>query len=144
MNVPRRCPTPTGEICGLTLRNLAPANVARAAIEGVLWSLAYGVEVLREQTGSIDRIVLTGGAAQSEATRRIAPAVFGLPVAVTEPMESVAVGAARQAAWALTGSMPDWPVSYVGVHEPSAADLEAAAEIRDRYVGILTSHYTSR
>ena len=137
-------PDASGEICGLTLRNLAPANVARAAIEGVLWSLAYGVEVLREQTGSIDRIVLTGGAAQSEATRRIAPAVFGLPVAVTEPMESVAVGAARQAAWALTGSMPDWPVAYVGVLEPSAADLEAAAEIRNRYVGILTSHYTSR
>ena len=134
-------PDARGEIGGLTLRNLTPANLARAAIEGVLWSLAYGVEVLREQTGSIDRIVLTGGAAQSEATRRIAPAVFGLPVAVTEPMESVAVGAARQAAWALTGTMPDWPVDYIAVYEPTSGDLEAAAEIRDRYVAILNSHY---
>jgi xylulokinase len=136
-------PDARGEISGLTLRNATPANIARAAIEGVLWSLAYGVEVLRAQTGSIERIVLTGGAAQSEAARRIAPAVFGLPVAFTEPMESVAVGAAKQAAWALLGAMPDWPVHYVGTHQPTDADLEAAAEIRDRYVSTLTSHYLS-
>ena len=42
--------------------------------------------------------------------RRIAPAVFGLPIVVTDTLESVAVGAARQAAWALTGTLPDWPV----------------------------------
>ena len=50
------------------------------------------------------RVLLTGGAAKSEAVRAIAPAVFGLPVAVPEPAEYVALGAARQAAWALAGS----------------------------------------
>ena len=79
---------------------MTPANIARATIEGVLWSLAYGVEVLREQTGEISSITLTGGASQSEAVRQIATAVFGVPIVVTDTFESVAVGAARQAAWA--------------------------------------------
>ena len=96
-------PDAPGQLVGLTLANLTPANVARAAVEGVLWSLAYGVEVLREQTGDISAITLTGGASSSDAVRQIATAVFGLPIVVTDTFESVAVGAARQAAWALTG-----------------------------------------
>ena len=95
-------PDARGQLVGLTLANLTPANLARAAIEGVLWSLAYGLAVLQEQTGPIRRILLTGGASQSEAVRRIALSVFGLPIVATEEFESVAVGAARQAAWALT------------------------------------------
>ncbi len=102
-------PDARGELVGMTLKNLTPANLARAAIEGVLWSLAYGVQVLREQTGEITSITLTGGASQSDAVRQIATAVFGLPIVVTDTFESVAVGAARQAAWALTGELPDWP-----------------------------------
>ena len=65
-------PDARGQLVGLTLTNMTPANVARATIEGVLWSLAYGLQVLREQTGSIGRVILTGGASQSEAVRTIA------------------------------------------------------------------------
>jgi xylulokinase len=99
------------------------------------------VQVLREQTGAIERIVLTGGAAQSRAVQLIAPAVFGLPVAITAPMESVALGAARQAAWAYTGKQPDWPVEIVEQRDPNAADSAAAREIDERYRSILTDHY---
>jgi xylulokinase len=133
-------PDATGELVGLTLANMTPANVARATIEGVLWSLAYGLDVLREHTGPISAITLTGGASQSEGVRAIAPAVFGLPIVATETFESVAVGAARQAAWALTGSMPDWPVPVVGRYEPSDDDIRAAAEIGDRYRTVLAGH----
>nr|WP_204920542.1 xylulokinase [Microlunatus panaciterrae] len=136
-------PDARGELTGLTLANMTPANIARATIEGVLWSLAYGVQVLQQQTGDIKRITLTGGAAQSEAVRRIAPAVFGCPIAVTETFESVAVGAAKQAAWALSGSMPTWPVPYVREIEPSAADLAAAQGINSRYAAVLGAHFTS-
>ena len=90
-------PDARGQLVGMTLRNLTPANLARAAVEGVLWSLAYGVQVLREQIGEISAITLTGGASQSDAVRKIATAVFGLPIVVTDTFESVAVGAARQA-----------------------------------------------
>ena len=134
-------PDARGQLVGMTLKNLTPANVARSTIEGVLWSLAYGVEVLREQTGEIGSITLTGGASQSVAVRKIATAVFGLPIVVTDTFESVAVGAARQAAWALTGKLPDWPVPVLSHHEPSSADQQAAQEISERYRQVLADHF---
>ncbi|MCE3275612.1 MAG: xylB [Propionibacteriaceae bacterium] len=134
-------PDARGQLIGLTLANMTPANIARATIEGVLWSLAYGVEVLRDQTGQISSITLTGGASQSEAVRRIATSVFGLPVVVTETFESVAVGAARQAAWALTGALPNWPVPVLSRHEATAADQRAAEEISERYRSVLAAHF---
>ena len=42
------------------------------------------------------------------AVRAIAPAVFGVPVLVPPAGEYVADGAARQAAWALSGAPPQW------------------------------------
>ncbi len=133
-------PDATGELVGLTLANFAPANIARAAVEGVLWSLAYGVDVLREHAGTVSSITLTGGASQSPAVAQIATAVFGLPIIVTDAFESVAVGAARQAAWALTGELPDWPVPVIARHEPTPADQRAAREISDRYRDVLSEH----
>lgn len=134
-------PDANGELVGLTLSNLKPANLARAAIEGVLWSLAYGVDVLRDQIGTIDAITLTGGASQSEAVRRIATSVFGLPVVVTEAFESVAVGAARQAAWALSGELPTWAVPVAGRYEPTDADVAAADDLMGRYTEVLRQHF---
>ncbi|HYP45046.1 MAG TPA: xylulokinase [Propionibacteriaceae bacterium] len=134
-------PEARGELVGATLANLTPANVARATIEGVLWSLAYGVQVLRDQAGDISRITLTGGASQSPAVHRIAAAVFGLPIVVTSAFESVAVGAAKQAAWALTGELPDWDVPVLTEHEPDGNDLATAIELQDRYRSVLDAHY---
>jgi xylulokinase len=134
-------PAATGELVGMSLANLVPANLARAAIEGILWSLAFGLRVLQEHGGTIDRVILTGGAAQSEAVQQIAPAVFGLPVTVTDVSESVAVGAARQAAWVLTGELPDWPVPQVRTIEATEADRAAAAMIDERYSATVREHY---
>lgn len=134
-------PEATGELLGLTRSNMKPENIARAAIESVLWSLAFGTEVLAEQTGSISSIMLTGGAAQSTAVQHIAPAVFGLGVTVTEPFEAVAVGAARQATWALTGRLPDWKVPVAQELEPTSEDLQAHHEIGERYRAALRAHY---
>ncbi|QDP97315.1 xylulokinase [Microlunatus elymi] len=135
-------PQATGELLGITRSNLTPANLARAAIESVLWSLAYGIEVLAEQTTPVTRVTLTGGAAQSPAVQAIAAAVMGRPITVTEPFESVAVGAARQAAWALTGQLPDWKVPVTREIEPTAADLEAHQLISERYRTALQQHYS--
>ena len=134
-------PTATGELVGLRLANLLPANLARAAIEGILWSLAYGLRVMQQHGQTIERVILTGGAAKSAAVQQIAPAVFGLPVTLTDVAESVAVGAARQAAWALTGELPSWPVPQVGQVDPTSADLDAAAMIHDRYSTTVRDHY---
>lgn len=136
-------PDARGELVGMTLRNMTPANLARASIEGVLWSLAYGVQVLQDQTGPVRAITLTGGASQSAAVREIASAVFGLPIVVTDTFESVAVGAARQAAWALTGQLPEWSVPVISEQQPSDADVDAAATLGERYRSVLNDHHPS-
>jgi xylulokinase len=123
-------PSANGVLRGLTTANTTPENLARAAVEAVLCSLADAVDCLRPCGITPGRIVLTGGAARSAAVQAIAPAVFGLPVVVPEAAEYVALGAARQAAWALSGAAapPSWPA------RPSVT-YEASADpgVRERY-----------
>jgi xylulokinase len=103
-------PDATGALHGVTTRNLMPANVARAAVEGLLASMAYCVDKISAQGVDVQRIILIGGGARSEAVRRIAPTVLAAPVYVPTPAEYVALGAARQAAWTLSqqDSPPSW------------------------------------
>ncbi|QSZ52583.1 xylulokinase [Paenarthrobacter sp. AT5] len=108
-------PNATGSLHGLTVSNYTPANLARAAVEGVLCSLADGLAALQAQGVAARRIILVGGGAQSEAVQQVAAAAFGLPVSVPEPGEYVADGAARQAAGVLTGSLPNWEMEGTNV-----------------------------
>ncbi|UIN31047.1 xylulokinase [Microbacterium binotii] len=94
-------PDATASLEGMTLASTTRANLARAAVEGMLSGLGAGLDALRGLGVPLERVLLIGGAAQSEAVRRVAPAVFGLPVEVPEPGEYVALGAARQAAGTL-------------------------------------------
>ena len=133
--------TPNRPEARATLHGMSSAtsreDVARACVEGLLCSLADGVDALERATGvPARRIVLIGGGAQSEAVRRLAPAVLGRPVLVPAPSEYVALGAARQAAWALSGAdqPPAWALP--GVQEfaadPTPQVLEAYRLLRDR------------
>lgn len=122
-------PLATGGVLGMTLDNATPAHLARAAVEGVLCGLADALDALAAQGASIGAVRLVGGAVASEAIRRIAPQVFGMPVAVPPPAEYVADGAARQAAWTLTGTFPDWPLDApVEMH-----DAAPTPHVRERY-----------
>lgn len=91
-------PDATASLSGMTLASTTRANLARAAVEGMLRGLGAGLDALRELGIPLQRALLIGGGAQSEAVRRIAPEVLGLAVEVPEPGEYVALGAARQAA----------------------------------------------
>ncbi|MDI3195523.1 xylulokinase [Pseudarthrobacter sp. AL07] len=101
-------PDATGSLHGITLANFTPGNVARAAVEGVVCSLADGLAALTDQGVTVQRLILIGGGARSQALQEITSAVFGLPVHVPEPGEYVADGAARQAAGLLNGQLPNW------------------------------------
>lgn len=101
-------PDATGAFHGLRLANSTPEMFARAAIEGMLCGLADGLDAILAQGVAAERIILIGGGAQSEAVRQLAPAIFARPVIVPAPGEYVADGAARQAAWVLTGELPEW------------------------------------
>src|SRR6478752_2147185 len=91
-------PDATASLTGMTLASTTRENLARAAVEGMLSGLAAGLEALRGLGVPLERALLIGGGAQSEAVRVIAPLVLGLEVEVPEPGEYVALGAARQAA----------------------------------------------
>ena len=103
-------PDATASFSGLTLANTTRDRpIARAAVEGMLCGLADGLDAVRGQGVAAERVLLIGGAAQNPAVRAIAAQVFDVPVVVPEPGEYVADGAARQAAWVLTGSARAWP-----------------------------------
>ncbi|MDT5240432.1 MAG: xylulokinase, partial [Mycobacterium sp.] len=121
-------PDAAGALHGVTTRNLLPANVARAGVEGLLSSMAYCIDRITEQGVNVERVILVGGGARSEAVRRIAPAILGMPVHVPTPAEYVALGAARQAAWTLSGAdaPPSWSVgataAYTGDPTPEVVE----------------------
>ncbi len=112
-------PDAHGALHGVTHRNMLPANIARAAVEGLLSSIAYCVERIAGQGVDVRRVILVGGGARSEAVRCIAPAILGMPVHVPAPAEYVALGAARQAAWALSGAdaPPVWALGATASYE---------------------------
>jgi xylulokinase len=104
-------PEASASLLGLTLASATRENLARAAYEGVLCGLAAGLEALRAVGVRERRLALIGGGAQSPALQRVATQVFDAPITVPEPGEYVAHGDAIQAAWALTGERPSWPLT---------------------------------
>jgi xylulokinase len=132
-------PGATGVLQGLTTRNATPENLARAAVEAVLASLADVAGLLHHDGAKPERVLLIGGGARSDAVRAAAPGIFGVPVDVPEPEEYVALGAARQAAWALAGTAgpPAWPrrpaQRYEGPAQPGIRERFTA--LRDATTG---------
>lgn len=86
-------------------------DVARAMVEGLACSVREGLEKIVAQRGAEPRrIILIGGGAKSRAFREVLAQVLGIDIYVPEPAEFVALGAARQAAWVLSGQTnpPRW------------------------------------
>ncbi|MEF2978802.1 xylulokinase [Subtercola sp. YIM 133946] len=119
-------PEATATLAGLTIASTTRENLARAAIEGMLCGLADGVTAIRDLGVDTQRVLLIGGAAQNAAVQAVAAQVFDAPVSVPTPGEYVADGAARQAAWTLTGARPTWPVSFVAELEVATVPAIAA------------------
>jgi len=130
-------PNATGTLFGMTLTSTTRPNLARAAIEGMLCGLADGLDAVRAQNVEATRLLLIGGAAQNPAVSTIAAQVFDLPVVVPEPGEYVAAGAAVQAAWALTGSRPQWEIAVSA--EPSV-DFRPVIREQYRAFAVPTAH----
>ncbi|MDN4614252.1 FGGY family carbohydrate kinase [Leifsonia sp. F6_8S_P_1B] len=121
-------PDAKASIHGLTLASTVPANLARAAIEGMLCGLADGLDAVRAVGVRERRILLIGGAAQNPAVAAVAAQVFDAAVVVPAPGEYVADGGAVQAAWALTGTRPSWTVEAA-----PPLPVDTRPEIRAQY-----------
>ena len=127
-------PDATASLTGLTLHNTTKENLARAFVEGLLCSQRDCLELIRSLGAEINRILLIGGGAKSVAIRTLAPSILGMDVTRPATDEYVAIGAARQAAWVLSGETepPAWPLTIDGVEtgEPTEAVYEAYAKAR--------------
>ncbi|MGY2747931.1 xylulokinase [Arthrobacter sp. UYCu723] len=124
-------PHATGSLTGLSRSNMTPENLARASVLGVLNSLADAIDILKKSGVTPDRVLLIGGGSKSTALRRAAASIFGVPVEVPATKEYAALGAAKQAAWAASGSLPDWKRSVEAAYEPEG---DWGAEVRGRYI----------
>lgn len=132
-------PTVRGTLAGITRSNSTPAHLARAYVEGMLCNLRGCLDALARNEIHARRVLLIGGAAAAGAVRAAAADIFGVPVLVPEPGEYVALGAARQAAWALSGAEapPEWEVPVAAMVEPS--DPAAGERTARRYREVLAA-----
>ncbi|MEI5033308.1 FGGY family carbohydrate kinase [Streptomyces sp. CA-278952] len=133
-------PHTAGTLSGLRRESMKPEHLARAAFEGMLCSLADALDVLRGRGVEVRRVFLLGAAAELPAVQALAPAVFGTQVVVPQPAQYAAIGAARQAAWALgvsQGSLdprtpPAWQGAAAQVLEPGD-ELAVGGAVRQQY-----------
>lgn len=131
-------PNATGSLHGLRPATMRPHHLARAAIEGMLCNIA---EALDRLPITPRRILLIGGASRSRLISHAAATIFGRTVEVPNPSEYVALGAARQAAWALRGGAlpPRWPAPGATEFHPPIAGLGIA--VRKRYAEVREQYY---
>lgn len=121
-------PDATGVFSGMNLKNSNPADIARAMIEGMMCGLTDAVDALIALGVTVNRIVIIGGAAKNSAIPVIASALMGREVVIPPAGEYVADGAAKQAAWALLGQMPQWNLGEVTHHT-----TKPTPDVMDRY-----------
>jgi xylulokinase len=133
-------PDAKGSIQGITHSNFTPSNIARASIEGVIAGIAYAGFGLEKLGVARKRILLIGGAAKNPAVRKIATEIFGQDIFVPPAGEYVADGAARQAAWALSGEkdLPIWSNSDFEKILMDTSKSAAAEQVRKRYFEALS------
>ncbi|MFF5444765.1 FGGY family carbohydrate kinase [Streptomyces sp. NPDC012888] len=134
-------PHTAGTLTGLRRDSMKPEHLARAAFEGMLCGLVDALDVLRTRGVPIRRVFLLGAAAELPAVQAAAPGLFGTQIVVPQPADYAALGAARQAAWALgvaQGTLaahtpPAWPAAAAQVFEPDG-ELPAWQAVRQQYV----------
>ena len=118
-------------LAGLTDANATPANLARAAVEGMVCGLADGLDAVRAQGVQASRLLLVGGAARSRAVQEVAASLLDVPLVVPAPGEYVADGAAVQAAWALSGG--DEPPRWDHAGPPQVVEATPTPHVREAY-----------
>ena len=132
-------PDASGSLYGITGENLTSANLARAAVEGLLCGLADAMEAITAQGVKVDSLTMVGGAGRNEAVQAIAPGIFGMDISLPEPAEYVAIGAARQAASVLSGEQAQWGSVPARVLS-ATVDLETRAKYQEVKQGYFLLH----
>jgi xylulokinase len=135
-------PESQGALVGLTRFSMAPENLARAAVLGLACAIADAIDDLLRAGLKVRRVTLIGGGSRSTSLRQAVADLTERRVEWPEPREYAALGAARQAAWALLGEPPDWPRPHRRHLDPSHA-LDWTADVRERHRITSTALYGS-
>ena len=90
---PHMDPQATGAFIGLTLRH-GREHMARAVMEGVVFALRQGLELMKVLGVPIERIVASGGATAHPLWLQLQADIFNRPIYRTTTVEAAAVGAA--------------------------------------------------
>jgi xylulokinase len=90
---PHLNPQARGAFVGLRAHHTR-AHLTRALMEGVIFSLRDGLDLLRDLGVSVERVRATGGGARSQAWRQMQADIFNLPVESLVVDEGPALGAA--------------------------------------------------
>jgi xylulokinase len=133
-------PDATGTLHGLR-SDTEPAQLARAAYEGVACGLLDALDALRDAGVPTDdgRLLVVGGGARSAVYPQLLADLLQRPVEVPEPAEYVARGACVQAAATFTGRdlatvAQEWAPANARLVEPDAS-VDAAA-VRGKYADV--------
>ena len=78
-------------------------------------------------------LIRSGGAAKNKAVQEITASMFASPIHLPNPGEYVADGAAKQAAWALSGKneLPNWESGKLETIEPKEINQDLVANYLD-------------
>ena len=125
-------PTASGSFIGLSRRSMTPPALARATYLGLACSIAEAFDALVAAHGAPSRVLIVGGGARAQSLRQAITDLIGTELEWPAHREHAAFGAARQAAWALTGSLPEWPGRSVTRTAPSP-QRRWVEDVRDRY-----------
>jgi xylulokinase len=97
-------PQAQGSIVGLTANNFTPANIIRAAIEGVSFGVLNGLELILHGKQA-EVILVIGGGARSAEWRQLLADATGATIRVPAEAEAGCLGAAMQAIHAYSHSI---------------------------------------
>lgn len=97
-------PQAQGSLVGLTANNFTPANMIRAAIEGVSFGVLNGLELILHGKQA-EVILVIGGGARSAEWRQLLADATGASIRVPSEAEAGCLGAAMQAIHAYTHSI---------------------------------------
>lgn len=142
-------PAASGILAGITSRT-SRADVARAAVEGVLLGLHWGEERLHSAgVATAGRLVAIGGGARSQAYLQLLADLTQRTVHIADAEEASARGAAVQAAAVATGQLvadtaQAWAPEWTPAAWPREEHLAGTEQVRRRYAFVASQNSFDR
>lgn len=131
-------PMSTASFTGLTLRHQR-RHLVRAVLEGVVFSLKQGLDLIQSLGAPIERVVASGGGTKHPFWLRLQADIFNRPIYRSTTTETAAMGAAMLAAvgsgcfLSFDEACQQLAMWNTEVIEPDVANIDVYQHIYERY-----------